>query len=165
MVATYNDINKVKKFNRSTKIEVVEQFMEEVEQLDIKNLLGNRFYVDVINNLSNYDDIIYPLTYEYGGYTYQHNGLVYVISYLTHSLYVENHKLKDTDGGIVVPNSEYSNQIDYATSKNLSKRYRNLAMTEFDNIKRYLCYFPNKFDLYCGNDTLKSSRPRIRKAF
>lgn len=157
-IATYNNINSIKPFNPNTKSVDINQFIFEVENLDVIKMLGNSFYTDIINNIDNYTNLLEPLEYEYGGYTYRHNGLYYVISYLTHEVYLNDFRFKDTPSGTILHNNDYSDRIQDQDRKNLASKYRQLAYTAFEEVKCYLDRHTNDYPLWCVLESPRTKR-------
>jgi len=165
-IATYNNINNIRAFNKNSNIKDINQFIFEVENFEMIKLIGNSFYVDVINNIDDYVDLLEPLEYEYNGSKYLHNGLYFVITYLTHEVYLNDFRFKDTPSGTILQKNEYSDRIEDQDRKNLAIRYRQLAFGAFEDIKTYMSRFPTKYKSYnnfCNVNTIGRKTIKINR--
>jgi hypothetical protein len=163
MITTFNAINKVKAFNPNIIEDDVMQICKEVEEFELKKLLGNRMLVDIINNEDDYINVIEPFEYQYGGYTYSHQGLTYVIAYLVHEQHLLSGKFKETNSGYILHKNEFSDRIGDKDSQNLAKRLRSIALTEWEEISAYLNRFSSQYPLWCSDQPMSINKMRINK--
>lgn len=93
-------------------------YIIEAQEFDLRPILGEELYVDVITNPDDYTDLLDPKTYTYQGKTYQHNGLKAVLVYYAYARYKSNSNANDTAFGTVVKTTQHSTPVDYKVIKN-----------------------------------------------
>ena len=127
-----------------------EQLQREVEACDIEQYLGMEFYQEIKRNPDDYEKLFYGGDYEYSGYIYSFNGLVFVCAYLLYARYIRQSYIVDTYSGFVQHTGNDFKQISSGELKNLEARYKEVAGAEWDRCLHYLSsigqtrFFPSK---------------------
>ena len=163
MIATYANISGIKPYYPGVDENLIAQFIAEVEQLDIKRLLGDEFYVAINADKSSYTDILEPKSYSYGGYNYSHKGLYYVIAYLVHARYVTEGDQKDTYTGYVIKNNDFSENLSYAAKKNIAKDMREVGFSYWNEIKDFIIRNSSDYPLFECDKNRKRRISRISR--
>lgn len=114
-ILSYEEYQSVKPTTTNDKIRL-EQFIWEVENFDIANLVGGRETYLKLLDASKSNSVVFQNIY--------HNGLKQAIAFLTYSKYVKEGILIDTFSGVKMKTSEYSDHSSYGTLKNVSNEYR-----------------------------------------
>jgi hypothetical protein len=136
-----------------------EQLATEVEQTDLRDLLGVAFLQEVQNNTTDYTDLIEGSEFtSCSGVTLTHKGLEYVLAYLNYAKYIGQSFINDTFSGFTVKQMDDSNPINEGTMKRLINENRKIALTEWELVKEYL----NAQDFDLWNST-KSRKPHLPK--
>lgn len=127
-----------------------EEAINQAEQLQVKQLLGNEFFTDLTINKANanYQDLLNGKNYVYSAKTYSFKGLNPVISNYTYANYLLSANFIDTASGVVLKRSENSNHSDYEKIKNQSNRYISAAISYWEDVKDFLCRNSTLYPLY-----------------
>lgn len=145
-------------------------FCREAQEFDLKELLCDTFYFDVLKNkdMVVMTKIIQEFEFEIDGNTYYHSGLEMVLSYFAWSRYVMFSPVVPTSHGIVIKKTPHSEPADRNTRKDLYNKARNDAFSTWEGVKRYILEhleaYPN-FDCSgdCSGDTDKKGITGTKK--
>ena len=115
-----------------------DQFQDEVQNHDLKKLIGFEFFNELFQNIDDYTLLIDGGTYDIDGTTYEFRGLKYVCAYLFFSRYVRESRIKDTFTGFVTHTADNMQALSSNEIVNLENRYKEIATTEWDACLHYL---------------------------
>lgn len=79
---------------------ILQQCINEAEEADISEMLGNALYTAVIQAPSAFADLLEPAVYSYGGKTFSHSGLYKVIAGYAYARFLEGENVRVTPSGI-----------------------------------------------------------------
>lgn len=135
----------------------LEPFILEAQESDLKNLLGNPLYNDLLNDylgspsLSTYEDLFNGSSWTCGGKAYYHRGIKVVLVYFSYARYVMNSPFESTAFGTVVKKDQYSEVQDQKAVQKIYDDALMLALSMWADVKDYLDY--TKPDLWsCTNN-------------
>jgi hypothetical protein len=149
----------------STKIDVnkINSVLNEVQLINLKEVLGDRFYFDLISNLDNptYQDLLSGSTFQYCGITYIQEGIKSLLADYFMAKYVLVVNTNFTPFGATAKHSESSEPADRNSLKDISANQSQLAGAKLEIIRYYLdsnpTLFPNwkhnTFTSESGNST------------
>jgi len=141
------------------------QWSEEVQERELKKLIGTKLYQDLVNNSTSaiYLELLNGGTFVANDFTYTQLGLRYVLAFFIYSEYLSDSKLQDTFAGFVKKNIPESRQAEIGEIKAKQNRARQLAFGAWEEIKLFL---DNNTDTYeyweCAN-VRKIYPPEITK--
>ena len=138
---TYSEQQNIKPIDANQPEKVFDELSEEVQSVELRYLLGDEFYNDLINSPSDYADLLDGTTYEVDDVTYTVKGLKYVLAYYFYAAYVGQSGVVDTFSGMVHHNYNDSQRISNAQLKNMQTHYRQVAQS----------YWKECYDLMCEN--------------
>lgn len=121
---------------------------------DIRPLLGEELFNDIINNASNYTDLLDGGAYDYNGKTYQNYGLKAVLAYYVYARYAMFGAQIDTPFGLVEKlGGNESERVDTSFKKTMYQTNRQSAFNIWLNVNDYL--IRNNVSLFgsCGRRT------------
>lgn len=168
---TVNEFKATKDVGQVIDEKKVNQMIEIAQSTEIKDLLGARFYFDMITNINqdNYQDLLTGCTFTFMGITYYQDGLKSLLSDYTMAKYVLALPANFTPFGVTTKVSQDSEQVDRGTLKDLSSQQMQLAGSRWETIKLYLDTNYNKYPVWVNNiygttDSMNTERTfRIRK--
>lgn len=129
---------------------------------DIRPLLGDKLFNDLMNNTEDYDALMDGGVYTYSGVTYQNYGLKAVISYYVYARYMMFGAVTDTPFGLVEKlNGQNSQPVDYSIKKSLYQTNRQTAFNVWLTVHDYLIRTNNS--LYGTNCHTKKNNFKISK--
>ncbi len=117
-----------------------ERYINEALELDLKPLVCDSFYVDLLKNYVDvrYQNLLNGQNYEYEGLDYCFAGLNTVISYFVFARYCYDSPIVSTSHGRVIKETSYSSPTDLKQRKDDYHRFRHDAMTYFKDVEIYL---------------------------
>lgn len=139
-------------------------YIQEAQQFDLKSLLGDEFYVALLKDfeaspsLQTYYDLWNGHEWTFAGHTYRHSGLKAVLIYFTYARYLASANSEVTAFGIVSKKTEQSEPI---SEKVLLRRIddaRTGARAYYDDVEKYMCHFPDDFQLWLQSCAPKKKR-------
>jgi len=137
-----------------------EQIAAEIEETDLKALLGTPLLQAIQDNLPEHSELLDGDTFEdcYGN-TIKHKGLRYVLAYLNYAKYLSESSVQDTFSGFAVKQMEDSSPVNEGTILRLKRENQKIAMTEWELIKEYLT--EKEYDLWYINKSKKPHMPKM----
>lgn len=117
-----------------------ERFIREAQEFDLKPLLCDEFYFDMLENTEGdpFDKIIPGLKYEHENKTYYHEGLEAVLSYFTYARLILKGNVWSTSHGLVVKKTPQSEPVSQAEKKDLYHSHRQDANKLFESVVKYM---------------------------
>ena len=112
-------------------------FIREAQQLDLKPLLCESFYCELLEKKEKpiYKKLIEGGSYEYEDKKYCFEGLGTVISYFAYARFVFKSNIVSTSHGFVVKDTPYSDPAALQERKNLYHLHQKEANTYFEEVK------------------------------
>lgn len=147
------DFENVRQIATSCDFDDLQIYIEE-RQLDMIDLLGSPFYLDVVNNQDTpeYSDLMNGniFTYHCGGteYTKQHFGLKRVLLHYTYGAYMYRRSIVDTPFGAVRKMAQDSVPVDLSVLESMDKENRRMAYKYWEMTKDYICANKETFTLF-----------------
>lgn len=155
-------ISQYKQISKSTFDEVLNQHISEAQRHDLKPLLGERLYNDLITNPSAYTDLLEGGTYVYNGITYINEGVEMLLSYYVYSRYAMFGSVTDTPFSMVEKlNGGESKPVDSTFKKSLYQMNRDMAYNIWLTVESYLRRTENP--LFIGNCIIKKTNFKFSK--
>ena len=155
-----------REISRTLKNDKINPIIEDAELLDLKPLLGEALYNDIVDNPTTAANIklLDPLTYTYNGTQYKHQGLKKVLSIFVNSRYVLSGSYVDTGFGLVQKNNQDSTPVPEASKRNIHKQDKQTATAYFNEVALYLNRNASDHPLWnSGCNTTSISGIRISK--
>jgi len=165
LLITREDIANYKQISKSTFDDVLNQHIKEAQFEDLRPLLGDRLYNDIIENTSNYDDLLNGGVYtDDNNITRTNQGLKAVLVYYTDARYKMFGSITDTPFSLVEKlNGNESKPVDYNVKKSLYTMNRQMAYNLWLTVDTYLRATKNALYIgYCSNSNQRKSF-KIRK--
>lgn len=163
MLIDKTEIAKHRQISQSVRDDKINPFIEDAEFLDIKGLLGELLYNDIVANPTDQKnlDILNPKTYTYGDYDYKHQGLKKVESIFAYARYILSGSNTDTGFGFVNKTSQDSDPVDSAQKRIIYKKEIQTAHLYFNEIKTFLNRNTDTYPLW-NADCIPKGAGRIK---
>jgi len=105
-------------------------YIREAQELDLKPLLGEAFYLDLLKN---------KLKFINNNETTElYKKIIVVLSYFAYARFLYKSNVVASSHGIVIKKTDYSEPLSLEERKNFYYRYRKDAYTYFDELKAFL---------------------------
>ena len=140
MLIDKTEIIKYRQISKSVRDDKINPHIEDAEFLDLKTLLGELLYNDIVANPTEVNNIklLDPLTYTYEDYNYQHLGLKRVLCIFSYSRYVLFGSYTDTGFGFVEKSTQDSVAVGDTHKRNVYKKEQDTAYKYWNEIRKYL---------------------------
>lgn len=132
------DIGIYREISASVKDNKINPMIEDAQLLDLKPLLGERFYYDLVANVGNYSDLLNKKEYTHNGQTIESPGIKRVLIDFAFARYVMHGSQTDTPFGLVQKVGENSVAISRADKKEGYKHHQQIAMQYWSEVENYL---------------------------
>jgi hypothetical protein len=148
----------------------VTPYVYEAQVFDLKPLIGQALYDDLIANVNDpkYISLLNGEQYtDANGYTVNFEGLGACLAYFSYARFLENQQITVTSHGVVSKDSPYSTPVDSKTLTQRINQVRSGAFVYFEQAAKYLTdkniADPANYPLWLKYipDTRKTSAPRI----
>jgi len=137
---TYSDFSNYRDISSNiSAAKRIDPYILEAQEIDIRSLLGDIFYNEVVSNPSNYSTLLNGGTYDYDGYTYSFKGLKAVHVYFAYARFVMNDDVKSTPSGMVNKLNQNSERVTEATINRISRNARDIASAYWQQCYDFLC--------------------------
>lgn len=148
-----SEISNYKDIGQKIDLNKVNTIIEEVQITNLKEVLGDKFYFDLIGNLDNpnYQDLLSGSTFEYCGVTYHQDGIKALLADYFMAKYVLVINTNFTPFGATVKQSNDSEPVDRNSLKDYSNFQSQLASSRLEIIKHYLNANPSIFPNWNNN--------------
>lgn len=160
------EIIKHRQISNSVRDDKINPFIEDAEFDDLKGLLGELLYNDIVDNPTDQQniDLLDPFTYTYDSNQYKHKGLKKVLSIFSYARYIMFGSFTDTGFGFVEKNSQDSSNAELAQKKIVYKKEQQMAHKYFNEIKRFLDRNADTYTLWNADCQTQGARSiRINK--
>lgn len=147
----------------------LDPFIQESQDFDLKNLMGDAFYYDFVTNVadSKYQDLLNGKVYvNDGSDNVQFKGVAAVLVYFTYARYVGKKNYTDTPFGLVTKKGESSEPIDNKAMSELALQARSGAMAFWNDVRAFLNITANSsvYPLWEGIKKVQTvTSPRIHR--
>lgn len=136
-----NDFKEYKQVSKGKDVELIEQYIQEAQDIDLKEIVCREFYYDLLKNfqLSEYQKLIHGETYtDADGNVIEYKGIKAVLVYFAYARYILRGHITDTPFGVVQKTNEFSQPVSSAEKREVRDRSRIDAMLYWDEVKKYL---------------------------
>lgn len=116
----------------------IETAIENTEQIEIKERLGNVLFSDIEKNKANYMLLLNGGEYNYNSKIYSFKGLLYAIAWQSYANYTKLSNNNTTAFGTVFKNSEYSQPVSDDNLKKAVNIYQERATYYINEVIEYL---------------------------
>jgi hypothetical protein len=123
----------------------------EIQTVQLKKLLGIEFYNAILSNKAEFSDLINGCSFENGGVTYNHEGLVTFLAHLIAAEFQVRGKIYETAAGVVSKNNQDFEAVPLSVQKQLRNEMNEYAMTFWTEIERYLLCNSVSYPLFRSN--------------
>lgn len=161
ILITKEELQQYKQFSNSINTKKLEQIILEAQFNDLRPLLGERLYNDLMTNTDNYTDLLDGSVYEFGGITYTNYGLKAVLSNYVYARYAMFGDVIDNPFGMTTKlNVSESKPLDISAKKTFYAYNQKMAFNYWTNVESFL--IRTKVTLY--NSCSRQNKPfRLRK--
>lgn len=165
---TRTDIAKYKqiaKTTNETSLNVLNQFIDDAHFVDLRPLLGDEFYNDLMRNYTSvaYQTLLKGGDYVYGGTTYTNYGLIPVLVHYAHSRYVLYGSQIDTPFSFVEKTNDNSQIVSLNSKKSTAKNSEQIAFNYWENVKLFLDRNSTTYPLFKSDCNYRKNSFRISK--
>ena len=136
-----NDFKEFKQLSRGVDIERIEHYITEAQDMDIRKLICDKFYFDIIKNWQSpaYQKLIHGETYtDEEEIERKYKGLKPVLVYYAYSRYCMRGSVVDTSFGMVQKTSENSQPISGSEKRDMRDRSIQTALQYWLDVQKYL---------------------------
>lgn len=140
LLATFSDIKALKPISNNVDlVKKVDLAIADAQEFDIRPLIGESFYLDIIANPSNYDNLLNKTDYEDGNNDkFQSPGLINCIALFAYVRIKNDANEHETAYGSVNKTNPYSTGISEATKVRQLKELKDQANYYWNRIELYL---------------------------
>lgn len=160
---TRQEIQQYKQISNSIHNNKLNELILQAQMVDLFPLLGEQLYYDILNNTSNWTELLEGDTYEYNGITYTNVGLKAVLVHYTYARYALYGDVIDTAFGLKEKlNNDVSKQVDISMKKTLYEHNCNYAFNLWLNVENYIMRKNIVLYIKCSNEN-KNKNFRISR--
>lgn len=143
MLITLADIRKTREVSGSLKEARINQYIRDAELSDLRPLLGEQIYQDIVLDPTetargSYPDLLDGSVYTYGSYDYTHPGLKEVLVDFTYARYRFFGSDIDTPFSTVVKGSRNSEPTGFSRNREIYTAIRKVAHAKWELEREYL---------------------------
>lgn len=166
MLINKTEIAKHRTISKTVRDDKIDPFIEDAELLDLKPLLGNALYFDLVKNSTDqkYVDLLDAKEFAVNDITHKHLGLKKVISIFANARYVLFGSNTDTPFGLVQKGHQDSVPVSGTTKRDIYTKDRQTAAQYFSDIALFLDNNKDTYPLWkAGCSSGRFNRLRISK--
>lgn len=160
-----NDFKEYKQLSKGVDIERIEHYITEAQDIDIRKLICDKFYFDIIKNwqLPSYQKLIHGETYtDEDDIEREYKGLKPVLVYYAYSRYCMRGSVVDTAFGMVQKTSENSQPISGTEKRDMRDTSIQTALQYWIDVQKYLKEKEETFPKWkdccgCSDSRIRSS--------
>lgn len=140
MLIDKTDISNHREISKSVRDDKINPYIEDAEMLDLKPLLGNALYFDLVKNSSDekYVNLLEPKEFVVEDITYKHVGIKKVLSIFANARYVLFGSHTDTGFGLVQKSHQDSVHVSQSSKRDIYTKEQQTASQYFSDIAFYL---------------------------
>ena len=124
--------------NIGIKSDTLDRSIEQAEDFDVKQVIGNVFFTEIDANKSTYENLLNGGSYTYNGYTYSFKGLNYAIAYFALSRWTRGSNVNATPFGTVVKSSNDSDPVAASDIAIKANEYKSVGSQYLDECLQFL---------------------------
>ena len=151
------DIQQHRAISQSVELSNINQFIEDAQVGDLRPLLGEKMYFDLLNDQSKYTELLDETNYNHDGVTYRSPGIKKVLSYYAYARYIMHGSATDTPFGFVEKGYQEERQVDRSGRREMYKATQQLAAQYWSQVEIYLGRNLSKYPLW-GEDCSRRKR-------
>ncbi|TYP71480.1 DUF6712 family protein [Aquimarina intermedia] len=165
MLISKEEIAKHREVSRSVRDDKINPYIEDAEYLDLKPLLGESLYNDLIANKTDlkYINLLEPKNYQHNGKEYTHKGLNKVISLFAYARYVLFGSFTDTAFGFVEKSNNDSQPVSNEFKRNIYTKDRQAAVSYLNDVLVFISRNRDVYPTSNGSCGTRSTGFRISK--
>lgn len=136
-----NDFKQYKQISKGKDVEIIEQYIQEAQDLDLKNIICRGFFFDLLKNKNEqiYQTFIHGETYtDSEGSLIEFKGLAPVIVYFAYARYILRSHVVDTSFGMIQKTNDFSQPISSSEKRDIRDKCQTDAMSYWEDCKLYL---------------------------
>ena len=136
-----NDFIGFKQLSKGRDVDTIETFIQEAQDLDLKELVCREFYFDILKNYQEqaYQKLIHGETYtDADGNDIEFKGLKAVLVHFTYARYTLRSHVTDTPFGMVQKTNEFSQPVSTSEKREIRDRAIVDANRYWEECKIYL---------------------------
>ena len=163
MLISQQIIQQYKQVSKSVDRELINQSIKDAELLDLKPLLGELLYVDLVANITapKYMELMTGKAYIFNGQSYIFEGLNPVLANFAYARYIVFSSYVDTPFGLVSKVSQDSQPVSEANKRAMSKSAEQTAYSYFQGVRDFLNRYPIVYPSWKGHTTERNFRFNI----
>lgn len=155
MLINVNDIRLQRELSTSVKANKINQYIEDAQISDLRELLGDRLYTDIVTNPTKTNDGSYPAlldggNYTYSGDTYPNPGLKAVLIDFAYARYRLSGNNTDTPFGEVVKRTQDGINTDKDDNQRAYSMIRKVAFSKWAMVRDYLDRKSSEYTYWYG---------------
>lgn len=134
------EVSKHREISRNVRDDKINPFIEDAELLDLKPLLGDAIYFDLVKNKTEikYAELLNGKEYLVNDITFSFVGLKKILSIFVDARYKLFGSYTDTAFGLVEKNHNDSSQVSQEGKKDIYTKNRQIAYQYFSDVKKFL---------------------------
>lgn len=140
-------------------------YIAQAQQFDIKALLGEKFYANLIANPATTANakLLNGGSYAVDNYTYEFTGLKAVLVMYSYARFLQNQNVNVTRFGVVFKNNnDVSDRVDEKTMQRIMTNAREQAQAYWQECELFICRNSTDYPLYCQTgQSVNKGGPRI----
>lgn len=136
-----NDFREYKQLSKGRDLEVVEQYIQEAQDIDLRELMCDSFYFDLIKNWQEpeYQKLIHGGSYtDADGIQREYKGLKAALVYFSYARYVMRSSSVDTAFGMVQKTDANSQPVPLSEKRDIRDSSIQTANRYWLDVKKYL---------------------------
>ena len=147
MLITRIDIALYREIARGVREDKINPYIDDAEALDLKPLLGNSLFYDLVKNAATqkYIDLLDAKEFDVNGVTYKHVGLKKILAIFSDARYKLFGSMTDTSFALVEKNYEGSTPVSHTSKSSYYKLNQQIATQYFADVALFL---DNNKDIY-----------------
>jgi hypothetical protein len=139
-----------------------ERLQDEIENLEMRKLLGAAFLLDIQKNPGNYTNLLDGLEFkDCNDDTIEFKGIRFQLAYMNHAQYLTDSGNEETYTGLIEKARNESTKAPTGTLKNTAQRSKEIALEDFNLMKIYLDDNAENFPLWHCNTSTNLYKPKI----
>lgn len=165
MLISKEEISNYRDISRGVKDDKINPFIDDAQFQDLRPLLGERLYYDLVKNSEDqkYVELLDGGEYEYNGFTYNNPGLKKVLAIYTYARYVLFGSFTDTAFGFVQKTTQDSQAVGDSQKRNIHTQERNTAFNYWIEVAAFLNRNSETYTYWSSNSCKKRKGIKISK--
>lgn len=167
-ILTSHEVKNYKDLGNKIDEQKIKSIIEQAQIVDLKQMLGDRFYFDLLNNLTTdkYQPLLTGSTFTYFGISYHHEGIKSLLADYFMSKYVLQVNVNFTPFGAVTKTPQDAVTTDRNSLKDISTQQLQLAGAKWEIIEMFLnsqyLIFTEWHNVIYGNESITANNRVFR---